>query len=115
MEHKWNISRRKRGLLGALIGAAIPYCLGAYNNGFMLNGNSELWLFILFLCSFLGLVGAGVALGSSANGYHQFDGSKSDEGVKWPDHDRDDFISQTGIYTSLRYSWDSNYQRNSWD
>ena len=120
MARMQNISLRRRGFIGALIGAAIPYGLGAYENGFVLGGDVDGLIIFGGLCLFFGLLGAGVATnnfgqGPSANG--RLDSDSLDQSGSWADYDRDrsEFHHQSGNYAYMRDAWDPNYQRNSWD
>ena len=50
---------RRRGALGALLGALGPYALWAYENGVALGGDGELILFVCGASAFFAIIGYG--------------------------------------------------------
>ena len=50
---------RRRGALGALVGALGPYILWAYENGVALGGDGELILFVCGASAFFAIIGYG--------------------------------------------------------
>ena len=105
---------RIRKVFGALIGAAIPYAYGVYEHGSMtFGGNAEAIVIFGGICVFCALIGAGVATNSFGRGGRLHHDPVLDEEPLGLSQDDKDFISQTGIYASMREAWDPNYQRNS--
>ena len=50
---------RRRGALGALVGALFPYAYAAYHNGIALGGDRDSILFICGVGAFFAIIGYG--------------------------------------------------------
>ena len=103
-------------VFGALIGAAIPYAYGAYEHGSMtFGGNFEAVVIFGGICLICALIGAGVATNNFGKGGRLPEDPILDEKLLEQSVDDKDFMSQSGIHTSMRSLWDPSYQRTRWD
>ncbi len=54
---------RRRGVVGALLGALAPYAFWAYENGVALGGDSNLIVFVCMVSAFFAVLGYGICHG----------------------------------------------------
>ena len=59
---------RRRGVLGALLGALAPYAFWAFENGIALGGESNLILFVCMVSAFFAVLGYGIFHGGFGRG-----------------------------------------------
>ena len=88
---------RRRGALGALVGALFPYVYAAYHNGVALGGDSDLIFFICGASAFFAILGYGFFHG----GFRRAKPFPTDRsiGVDLDDLGR---ASQSGAYAWMR-------------
>ena len=60
MLHSVIHNARRRGVLGAFLGALAPYAFWAYENGVALGGDSSLIVFVSIASTFFAILGYGI-------------------------------------------------------
>ena len=103
-------SPRRRGVFGAIVGAAMPYSVAAYNNGITLGWYLDGWIFVAVAGLFFTLLGYGIFHGGfKGNGLREPGGEDTNRWTE-TDRDRDDLLHQNGVHASVRSTWDSQYK-----
>ncbi len=88
---------RRRGVLGALVGALGPYALWAYHNGAALGGDGTPSLFVCGVSAFFALIGYGVFHG----GFDRAETFPTDRPIG-TDLDEPGRASQSGSFAWMR-------------
>lgn len=88
---------RRRGVLGALLGALAPYAFWAFENGVDLGGDSNLIVFVCMVSAFFAVLGYGIFHGGF--GRTKTFQSRGSAGI---DLDARDKAIQSGRYEWMR-------------
>lgn len=102
---------RRRGVIGAIIGAALPYAVSVYFIGFSQDwADAQSVKFFLGFSIFFALLGYGIFHGGfQGNGLREPGGEDTNRWTE-TDRDRDDLLHQNGVHASVRSTWDSQYK-----
>jgi hypothetical protein len=101
---------RRRGVIGAIIGATLPYANWATAHGLALGWDTEMQLFVLGFSIFFAILFYGIFHGGFAGG-----GLREPGGVdrnRWTEADaqNDDLVYQNDLHASSRTLWDNQYK-----
>ena len=104
MLHSVIHNTRRRGILGALLGALAPYAFWAYENGGAFGGDSNLIVFVCMVSAFFAVLGYGIFHGGF--GRTKTFPSRGSAGIDLEELDRS---NQSGAYEWMRESHNRNY------